>query len=194
MVRAYGKILVFLLCLYPFAWLSYRAVTGQLAPDTGKVIILECGEYALQLLLITLALRPLSKLTNFTGLLRYRRMFGLYSYFYATVHLLSVLTYMLGWSWVLFIEEFADRPYMALGIIAWLLMLPLAVTSNRWSQRKLRKRWKTLHRVNYIIVVLACAHLVWQLRSDFGEALAYSLILVLLLAFRLQDQPKARAV
>jgi sulfoxide reductase heme-binding subunit YedZ len=181
---AYGKPLVFSLCLIPLAGLIYQAITGNLGPDAGKALVSETGEWSLRFLLLSLAVTPLRQLAKKSVILRYRRMLGLYTWFYASLHLMSVLTYLLGWSWVIFVEEFSERPYMALGIIAWALMAPLGLTSNRWAQRKLGKRWKVLHRLVYVVGVLACAHFVWLVRSDFGEALVYSLILLFLLSFR----------
>ena len=185
---AYGKPLVFILCLLPLAGLIVQAGNGQLGPDAGKQLVLATGEWALRLLLITLAISPLKLWTKQAWLLRYRRMLGLYAWFYATLHLLSVLTYLLGWSWPVFIEEFAERPYMALGILAWLIMVPLALTSNRWSQRKLRRHWKTLHRLVYLSGVLACAHFIWLVRSDYAEALVYSALLTGLLLVRVVNR------
>lgn len=169
----------------PLFGLVYRASAGLLGPDVGKELIVEAGEWALRFLLLTLAISPLSKWKRLKSLVRYRRMIGLFSFFYATVHLLFVLTHILGWSLPVFIEEFAERPYMTAGILAWLLMVPLALTSNRRAQRKLGKRWKLVHRLVFLSAVLACIHLLWQVRSDYGEALLYSLVLLVLLLFRL---------
>ncbi len=110
---------------------------------------------------------------------------GLYTWFYASLHLMAVLTYILGWSGSVFVEEFIERPYMALGIVAWLLLLPLGLTSNRWMIKKLGRRWKLLHRLVYVVAILACGHFIWLIRSDYGEAIVYSLIMLLLLVARL---------
>lgn len=182
---AYGKPLVFSICLVPLIGLLYQAITGNLGPDAGKELVLETGEWSLRFLILTLAVTPFKQLTKRSIVLRYRRMLGLYTWFYASLHLMAVLTYLLGWSWAIFVEEFSERPYMALGIVAWTLMVPLGLTSNRWAQHKLGKRWKTLHQLVYVIGVLACAHFVWMVRSDFGEALIYSSIMLTLLSVRL---------
>lgn len=181
----YSKPLIFVLCLLPLANLLYRVITGNIGPDVGKELVLETGEWALRFLLLSLAITPLKQLTKKSLVLRYRRMLGLYAWFYASLHLLVVLTYLLGWSGSVFVEEFSERPYMALGILAWSMMVPLGITSNRWAQRKLGKRWKSLHRLVYVIALVACAHFVWLVRSDFGEALIYSVVLLALLSFRL---------
>lgn len=181
----YAKPLIFTACLIPVITLLYQAVTGNLGPDAGKALVLETGEWSLRFLLLSLAVTPLRQLTKKSVILRYRRMLGLYTWFYASLHLMAVLTYLLGWSWVIFVEEFSERPYMALGIIAWTLMVPLVLTSNQWAQRKLGRRWKTLHQLVYATGVLACAHFIWLVRSDYGEALIYTSILVVLLSVRL---------
>jgi sulfoxide reductase heme-binding subunit YedZ len=180
----YGKPLVFCICLVPFAWLIYQATAGLLGPDAGKELVLETGVWGLRFLLITLTVTPLRRLLNKTVFLRYRRMLGLFTWFYASLHLVSVLTYLLGWSWPIFLEEFSERPYMALGIIAWSLMVPLGLTSNRWAQKKLGRRWRPLHQSVYLIAVLACAHFIWLVRSDYAQALIYSAALGFLLLYR----------
>jgi sulfoxide reductase heme-binding subunit YedZ len=181
----YAKPLIFTACLIPLAALLYQAVTGNLGADAGKALVLQTGEWSFRFLLLSLAVTPLRQLTKKSVILRYRRMLGLYTWFYASLHLMAVLTYLLGWSWAIFVEEFSGRPYMALGIIAWTLMVPLVLTSNQWAQRKLGRRWKTLHQLVYATGVLACAHFIWLVRSDYGEALIYSSILLILLSLRL---------
>ena len=181
---ALKKSLVFIVCLIPALALIYFAASGQLGPDVGKELVLETGGWAIRFLLLTLAITPIRTVTKNPAILRYRRMIGLYTWFYASLHLLTVLTYLLGWSWPILVEEFAERPYMALGIIAWVLMVPLVITSNSWAQRKLKRRWKALHQLIYLIAILACTHFIWLVRSDFGEALLYSAILFMFLAFR----------
>ena len=181
---ALKKSLVFIVCLIPALALIYFAASGQLGPDVGKELVLETGGWAIRFLLLTLAITPIRTVTKNPAILRYRRMIGLYTWFYASLHLLTVLTYLLGWSWLILVEEFAERPYMALGIIAWVLMVPLVITSNSWAQRKFKRRWKALHQLIYLIAILACAHFIWLVRSDFGEALLYSAILFVFLAFR----------
>ena len=178
------KPLIFVLCLVPLALLLYQGVTGLLDPDPGKAMVLVTGLWALRFLLLTLLVTPAKQWFGFHSLAAYRRMLGLYAWFYASVHLLCVLTYLLGWNWLIFVEEFIERPYMALGIIAWCLMVPLGLTSNRWSRIKLKQRWQQLHKLVYPIALLACAHFIWLVRSDYGEALAYSLILALALLAR----------
>ena len=176
------KTLLFFICLLPVAWLFINA--EQLGPDPGKELVLLTGIWALRFLLITLAMTPLRQWSRLNVFIQCRRMLGLYSWFYASLHLFAVMTYMLGWSWDIFVEEFSERPYMAAGILAWLLMLPLGVTSNRFMIKRLGRRWKSLHRLIYPIGIIACVHFVWQVRADYLEALMYTGVLVLLLLYR----------
>ncbi|MBL4828116.1 MAG: sulfoxide reductase heme-binding subunit YedZ [Spongiibacteraceae bacterium] len=180
----FKKLPVFLLCLVPIAWLIFQVMSGRAGPDFGKELVLFTGIWALRFLIATLAITSIRRLTGFTVVIRYRRMVGLYVWFYASVHLLAILTYMLGWSWYIFVEEFVERPYMALGIIAWVLLVPLGLTSNLWMIKKLGRYWKLLHKLIYVIAILACAHFIWLIRSDYWEALFYSSLVALLLLNR----------
>ena len=181
----YKKIVVFVLCLIPIGWFVYRGVNGDLGPDPGKVLVLESGLWALRLLLITLAISPIRWYLGYGKLITYRQMLGLYVWFYASIHFVAVWTYILDWKWTTFLKEFTERPYMAVGICAWLLLLPLGITSNRWSQRKLGRKWKRLHQSVYLIAVLACIHFLWLVRSDYEEVFLYSLLTAMLLGSRL---------
>ena len=185
------RLLIFLFALVPLPIVIWQSGQG---PDPGKTVVLLTGLWAIRFLIITLSLSPIRRWFGFTAVLGYRRMMGLYVWFYASLHLMAVLTYILGWSWGVFLEEFIERPYMALGILAWLSLLPLGLTSNRWMVRKLGRRWKFLHRSVYLTAILACGHFIWLIRSDYGEALAYSLLILLLLLTRLPFLGRARAV
>jgi sulfoxide reductase heme-binding subunit YedZ len=182
---------VFLLALLPLPLVLWQSGGG---PDPGKTVVLLTGLWTIRFLMITLSLSPIRRWFGFAVVLGYRRMMGLYTWFYASLHLMAVLTYILGWSWSVFVEEFIERPYMALGIGAWLLLLPLGLTSNRWMIKKLGSRWKLLHRLVYVVAILACGHFIWLIRSDYGQALVYSLLMLLLLLARLPFIGRARAV
>jgi sulfoxide reductase heme-binding subunit YedZ len=183
--------IVFLLALLPLPLVLWQSGEG---PDPGKTVVLLTGLWAIRFLIITLSISPIRRWFGFAVVLRYRRMMGLYTWFYASLHLMAVLTYILGWSGSVFVEEFIERPYMALGIVAWLLLLPLGLTSNRWMIKKLGRRWKLLHRLVYVVAILACGHFIWLIRSDYGEAMVYSLLMLLLLLARLPFIGRARAV
>jgi sulfoxide reductase heme-binding subunit YedZ len=177
---------VFVLCLLPFAWLVYGAASNGLGPDPAESIMHITGEWALRLLLLTLLVSPLRRWPGWTVVLKLRRMLGLYAFFYACIHLLSFSHFYIGWTAAALIEELAERPYITVGFAAWLLLLPLAVTSTRTMQRRLRRNWQRLHRLVYAVAVLACCHILWQARSDIGEALVYILLFAVLLAWRVK--------
>lgn len=175
---------VFALGLLPFAWLVYTAVGGKLGPDPAEAIMHMTGEWSLRLLLLTLLVSPLRQWTGWSLPLKLRRMLGLYTFFYACIHLASFCHFYVGWTLSLIAEELVERPYITMGFAAWLLMLPLAVTSTRGMQRRLRRNWQRLHRLVYPVAALAAFHLLWQARSDIGEALIYAAIIALLLGWR----------
>jgi sulfoxide reductase heme-binding subunit YedZ len=177
---------VFTLALLPFIWVTYAAATGGLGPDPAEALMHFTGEWSLRLLALTLLVSPLRAWTGWPLLLKLRRMLGLYAFFYSCIHLLSFLQFYVGWTPGGLLEELAERPYITMGFVAWLLMLPLAITSTRGMQRRLRRNWQRLHRLVYPAAVLACLHLLWQARSDLGEPLFYIGIFALLLGWRLK--------
>ena len=164
---------VFSLCLLPFAYLVFALVSGAAGPDPAEFIMHITGEWGARCLLLSLLISPLRKWTGWGALLKLRRMLGLYAFFYACIHLASFAHFYVGWTLSIVVEELLERPYITLGFAAWLLMLPLALTSNRAMQRRLRKNWQRLHRLVYIVAVFAFCHILWQVRSDVGEALLY---------------------
>ncbi|WP_241262808.1 sulfite oxidase heme-binding subunit YedZ [Parahaliea mediterranea] len=146
--------------------------------------MLQTGEWSLRFLVLTLLVSPLRQWTGWALVMRMRRMIGLYAFFYACIHLASFGHFYIGWSATILAEELVERPYVTVGFVAWLLLLPLAVTSTRGWQRRLRRHWQRLHRLIYPAAVLACLHLLWQARSDIGEALVYIVMVGALLAWR----------
>ena len=177
---------VFTLALLPFIWVSYAAATGGLGPDPAEALMHVTGEWSLRFLALTLLVSPLRVWTGWSLLLKLRRMLGLYAFFYGCIHLLSFLQFYVGWTPAGLLEELVERPYITMGFMAWLLMLPLAITSTRGMQRRLRRNWLRLHRLVYPAAILACLHLLWQARSDIGEALFYIGIFAVLLGWRLR--------
>lgn len=167
----------------PGFWL-YQALGGLLGPDPGKVLLERLGQGALCLLLLTLALSPLRCLSGWPGWLRLRRQLGLWCFAYACLHLLAWLAFLLGFDPGALGTELAERPYILVGFAAWALLLPLALTSNRTSMRRLGAGWQRLHRLVYLALVLALLHFLWVVRSDLGEWLVYAAVAALLLALR----------
>jgi sulfoxide reductase heme-binding subunit YedZ len=187
------RIGVFVLCLTPFGVLAYQALTAALGPDPAEAIMHVTGEWSLRLLALTLLITPLRRHVSWPVLFKLRRMLGLFAFFYACVHLVSFGHFFVGWTPAILLEELVERPYITAGFAGWLLMLPLAVTSTRKMQRRLRRNWLRLHRLVYPAAIAACLHLLWQTRSDIGEALVYIAVFSLLLGWRLWHYRQGRS-
>jgi sulfoxide reductase heme-binding subunit YedZ len=184
----WSRLLVFFGCLAPFASLVWGIAANQLGPDPGEALMLATGEWGARLLMLCLLISPLRSWTGWSRLIQLRRMLGLYCFFYACLHFLLFMHFYLGWTVARLIEEVVERPYVTLGFLAWLLLLPLAITSTRAMQRRLRQRqrWTLLHRAVYVVALLISLHMLWQVRSDIGEALLYTAVFMLLLSWRLR--------
>ncbi len=179
------KALVWLLASAPLAWLVWLAQSEGLGPDPGQAIVSFTGGWALRLLLVTLALRPLRDLTGRPQFIQVRRLVGLFAWFYASIHLLAAAFYIVGWSWSDLQVALIERTYITLGMAAWLLLLPLAVTSTYWAQRRLGWRWRQLHRLIHPAALLACLHFIWLIRADYFEPVFYLFLLLLLFGWRM---------
>ncbi len=183
---------VFLAALAPAAMLLSGAVGGTLGPDPAEALIHGTGEWAARLLIVALLVTPVRDWTGWTGVLQLRRMLGLFAFTYASMHLLLFLQFDLGWSLARVWEEVVERPYITVGFGAWLILVPLAITSTRGWQRRLKRGWKQLHQAVYGVAILVSLHILWQARSDIGEALVYALIFGALLGQRLMQIWKKR--
>ena len=168
----------------PLYWL-YLAWTFALGPDPGKVLVDNLGQGALVLLLLTLAMTPLQRVTGWAGWLAVRRQLGLWCFTYALMHLASYLFFLLGAEFSRLPEELSERPYILVGALGLLGLTALAATSSRWSMRRLGKRWKTLHRLIYVIVIVVLLHMLWVVRADAGRWALYAGIAAILLVLRL---------
>jgi methionine sulfoxide reductase heme-binding subunit len=191
--RLIFKPLVFAASLGPFAWLLCGAcgwLDISLGADPVKKLEHECGQWALNFLLITLAVTPLRglaslpHLTSLTHLARLRRMLGLFAFFYAVLHFTVYLALDLEFNFRTLFADIAKRPYITIGFAALVLLIPLAVTSTNRMMRRLGRRWQKLHRLIYVIAVLGVWHYYWQVKRDVREPLIYAGILALLLAYR----------
>jgi methionine sulfoxide reductase heme-binding subunit len=180
-----ARIAVFILSLAPFIWLLSGAALNLLGPDPAKTLSTESGRWALRFLLLTLAVTPLRDLTGWSRVSQLRRMLGLYSWFYAGLHLLVYLMFLLQWRWSEIVSDVLERPYITVGLGAFIILTALGVTSNRSMMRNLGGRWKKLHRLVYLAALLALLHLIWILRTDLFDAIFYGSITVLLLGYRL---------
>jgi len=185
-----AKTAVHAAALTPLAILSWQFVdvwrTGSDALGADPVAEIEhrLGIWALRLLLATLAITPLRQLTGQPVLVRFRRMLGLYAFAYASLHLAAYLALDLRGYWSLVFEEIAKRPYITVGFAAWLLLVPLAVTSTSGWIRRLGRNWARLHKAVYAVAALAVLHFWWVVKTDWREPLLYATILALLLGWR----------
>ena len=176
---------IFLVALIPFALLVVRVVQNNLGPDPAQELAIETGEWTLRFLLFTLCLTPLQHISGRGEFVRNRRMLGLFALFYASVHFLVWMSFLLAFRWGAIAEELIERPYITIGFAAFLILIALGVTSPKSMVRKLGKNWKRLHRLVYLAAVLAVIHLLWILRTNVGEAVLYGGILAILLGYRL---------
>ncbi|MCP1417099.1 sulfoxide reductase heme-binding subunit YedZ [Pseudomonas laurylsulfativorans] len=177
--------------VWPLLWL-YQAWAEVLGPDPGKVLVDRLGLGTLVLLLITLSMTPLQRLTGWAGWVAVRRQLGLWCFAYVVLHLSAYLTFILGFDWSQLGVELRKRPYIIVGALGFLCLLALACTSNRYSQRRLGVRWKKLHRLAYLVLVLGLLHMLWVVRADLKEWAIYASIGALLLVLRLP--PLARRI
>lgn len=179
------RILTFLTCLIPFVLLLLKVLQNDLGPDPAKELALETGEWSIRFLLLALAMTPLRQLSGRIEFAQRRRMIGLFALFYASVHFLVWVVFLLGLRWGAILEEVIERPYITLGFSSFLILVVLGATSPRVMVRRLGKNWRRLHRLVYVAGVLAIIHLVWIVRTDLSEALVYGAILAGLLGWRI---------
>jgi sulfoxide reductase heme-binding subunit YedZ len=185
--RLLYKPLVFVASLLPLAWLlcgAFGWLDFSLGADPVKKLEHECGTWALNFLLITLAVTPLRHLANLPHLPRLRRMLGLFAFFYVLLHFAVYLSLDLEFNFRTLFTDIAKRPYITIGFLALLLLIPLAVTSTNRMMRRLGRRWQKLHRLVYVIAVLGVWHFYWQVKRDIREPLIYAGILAILLIYR----------
>ena len=199
-VRWILKPLAFAAGLLPLAWLIWAATTGHLSVNPLSDITLHTGDWAIRFICITLVISPLRQLTGWHWLIKFRRMAGLFAFFYATTHFLiyviadrfagldfpnGIVSFTTARNLVASVgEDIYKRPFITIGFTALLLLVPLAVTSTNKMMRRLGKRWKKLHRLIYVISLLGVWHYYWQVKSDTTEPLIYLAIVLVLLSWR----------
>jgi sulfoxide reductase heme-binding subunit YedZ len=179
------KPIVFCVALTPFLWLVFRGLTGRLSVNPIEDLTLTTGIWALRLLLITLAITPLRRITGWNQVIQYRRMLGLFAFFYASVHLSIYVILDQGLAFEFILPDIVKRPYITAGMTAFVLMIPLAITSTKGWIRRLGRKWQMLHRLVYVSAAAACLHFLWKVKVAIGEPVYYAAFLGLLLAFRL---------
>lgn len=177
--------LLFVACLSPFLWLLWRLWQQDLGSNPVETITRYTGDWTLRFLLITLAVTPLRRWFHWPGLLRQRRMLGLFSFFYACLHFITYLWLDQFFSWADIVADIAKRPYITVGFASFSLLWPLALSSNRAAIRWLgARRWQFLHRLVYLIAMGGVVHFLWLVKSDLAQPLIYASILLILLAHR----------
>jgi sulfoxide reductase heme-binding subunit YedZ len=179
---------VFAACLLPFALLVWGVVVDDLGANPLERVTDVTGRWGLRLLLITLAVTPLRRLTGWTRLLGLRRLLGLFAFFYATLHFLTWVWLDQQLSWGNIFGDIVRRPFVTAGFTAWLLLVPLALTSTRGMMRRLGRHWQRLHQAIYAVAALGVLHYIWLVKADLLEPLIYSAVLAVLLVVRWRPQ------
>ena len=190
-----AKVVLFLLALLPFAWLVYGAATNRLGANPAEYLSRATGDWTLRLLCLTLAVTPLRVITGTLALARFRRMLGLFVYFYVVLHLLSYAWFDMGFDLAETTKDIGKRPFILVGFAAFVLLTPLAATSfNRAVKAMGARRWQALHKLVYIVAGLALLHFFWMRsgKNNFAEVAVYAVIIGLLLGWRVTQRWKKR--
>lgn len=192
-VSRFSRQAIFLVCLLPLLRLVWLGFSGGLGVNPIEFVTRSLGTWALSFLLITLTITPLRRLTGQGHWLRYRRMLGLFAFFYATLHLLSYLWLDQFFDWREILVDIYKRPFITAGMTAFLLLLPLAATSTDRAMRTLKRNWQRLHRLVYPAALAAVLHYFWLVKQDLTQPILYALVLTLLLGSRLYFRFSAKA-
>jgi methionine sulfoxide reductase heme-binding subunit len=180
------KVVVFLACLGPLAALLWKYHSDNLGANPIEVITHATGDWILRFLLITLAITPLRKLTRQLWLIRFRRMLGLFAFFYACLHFTTYIWLDQFFDWASMVKDVQKRPFITVGFTGFVLLIPLAVTSTAWAVRKMGgRRWQWLHRLIYVSATAGVIHYYWLVKADITLPVTYGSILVALLLYRL---------
>ncbi|QSI29162.1 sulfoxide reductase heme-binding subunit YedZ [Variovorax sp. RKNM96] len=190
-----AKPLVFVLCLLPFAWLAYGVAVEQLGPNPQEYLIRATGDWTLRFICIVLAVTPLRVTAKWNALARFRRMLGLFAYFYVVLHLLCYSWFDMGFEWGEIAKDIAKRPFILVGFSGFVLLTPLAATSfNRAIKAMGAKRWQMLHKLVYVIAGLGLLHFFWMRagKNNFAEVFVYVAIIAVLLGWRVWNYASKR--
>ena len=185
-MRRYYKTLVFFLSLWPLYVISYQIIFNQLGPEPVDRIINHFGEWTLIFILLTLSMTPLKKITKSVEWIKFRRMLGLFTFFYASIHMLSYVGLDYRFDFEPLINDVLKKKFIFIGFSAWLLLIPLAVTSSERMVRLLKQNWKKIHRLIYIIGIFGVLHYIWLSKTIFFKPLIFLIILIILLLFRIK--------
>ena len=182
--QRYLKIIIFILSLAPIFFIIYQIINSQLGPEPIKDITHHTGKWTLYFIVITLAMTPLKNITKQNIWIKYRRMFGLFIFFYASVHLMTYVGLDYRFDLTDIGDDIIKKKYIFIGFSAWLLLIPLAITSNKRMVKILKSKWKKLHRLIYLISLFGAIHYLWLVKRDLTEPLIFLLVIITLLAFR----------
>lgn len=185
-----AKPILFVLCLLPFVWLLYSALTNQLGANPAEALIRATGDWTLRFVCMVLAVTPLRSLSSTPALARFRRMFGLFVYFYVMLHLLSYSWFDMGFDVLDIAKDIAKRPFILVGFLAFLLLTPLAATSLNAAIKAMgAKRWQLLHKLVYLISGLGLLHFFWMRagKNNFADVFVYAAIIAVLLGWRVRQ-------
>jgi len=183
-MKKYYKPSIFFLSLIPFFLILYKIIFNKLGPEPVKEITHFTGEWTLLFIIFTLSMSPLKKITNLNVWISFRRMLGLFLFFYATLHMLTyvVIDYRLDFQSIS--KDIITKKFIFVGFAAWVLLLPLALTSSKKAMIYLKDKWKKLHRLIYLISIFGIIHFIWLVKKDLTEPLIYAVIVFILLLFR----------
>lgn len=185
LLQRIGKPLVFTLCLLPFVMLVLQLLTDALGANPIEAFTRKSGEWGLRFLLITLAMTPLRQILKQAWPIRYRRMLGLFTFFYVCIHLSSYIVLDQFFDWSEIWADILKRPFITIGMTAFSLLIPLAATSNKMMIRRLGRNWQRLHQLIYVSAICGVLHFFWLVKADLYWPVIYTVILSVLLAFRL---------
>lgn len=188
------KIIIFLAALVPAALLVRGMLTGTLGVNPAETIQLQTGRWALKFLFLSLSVTPIRRLTGWNVVIQFRRMLGLFAFFYATLHFAAYFAFDLNFAISTMVTDVYKRPFIALGFTAFLLLIPLAVTSTKGWIRRLGRKWTQLHRLVYVSAILATIHFAWKVKVFTGDPVRYAAVLVVLLGFRVIWELRRAAV
>ena len=180
----YSKVFVFLLCLWPLYSIINQIFYNKLGAEPVDKIINHFGEWTLIFIFLTLSISPLKKITNSTIWIKYRRMLGLFVFFYASLHLLSYVGLDYRFDFQPIINDVLKKKFVFIGFAAWLLLIPLAITSSNKMMKILKHNWKKIHRLIYVIGIFGVLHFIWLSKTIFFKPLIFLVILIILLLFR----------
>ncbi len=182
------KVFVFFCCLMPFALFVYWGISGDFGPDPGKELTLYLGHTSIVMLILVLALPILNKFPALSWLKKCSRQIGLWVFFYVTMHLITYAAFFTGFNASVLFEDLTQRPYVYVGVIAWFILFLMTLTSNRFFQKMLKRRWKFLHRLVYVAVVAALVHILWVARSDAIWFVLYTCIVIFIVSVKFRKQ------